>query len=126
MRLILRILINAVALWVAVLVVPSITYDGGVLGFLVLALIFGVVNAFIRPIVKILSCPLMIVTLGLFTLVINAGMLWLSSVLAQLVGIDFVVGGGGFLNTIWAAFLGGIIVSIVSIILSWFLPDNND
>jgi putative membrane protein len=121
MRLIVRIIVNAIALYVAGLIVSGIGYDfaaGGILGFLLLALIFGVVNAIIRPIVMLLTCPLQILTLGLFTLVVNALMLLFSGWIADLLGLPFNVDG------FWPAFWGGIIISIVSILLSIFLKDD--
>ena len=116
MRLIVRLLINAAALAVAAWAVPGIHYEGG--GALALmALVFGIVNALIRPIVMVLSCPLLILTLGLFTFIINACMLLLAGSLAKMFGIAFFVDGFG------AAFLGAIIISVVSIILSLLLPN---
>jgi len=78
MKLILRIVINAVALWVTTLILAAIGITGGVGNLLIVAIIFGLVNAFIRPVVKLLSLPLTLITLGLFTLVINALMLLLT------------------------------------------------
>jgi len=116
MRLIVRLLINAAALAAAAWAVPGIHYEGwGALALM--ALIFGIVNALIRPIVMVLSCPLLIVTLGLFTFIINACMLLLAGSLAKMFGIAF------FVDSFAAAFLGAIIVSIVSIILSLLLPN---
>jgi len=66
MHFLLRLLINAAALWVATRIVPGVSFDGGALPFFGVALVFGVVNAFIRPVLKILTLPLIIVTLGLF------------------------------------------------------------
>src|SRR5215813_9785244 len=110
MRLIVRLLINAAALAVAAWAVPGIDYVGwGAL--LLMALIFGIVNALIRPIVMVLSCPLLIVTLGLFTFIVNACMLLLAGSFAKMFGVAFIV------NGFPAAFLGAIIISIVSIIL---------
>lgn len=115
MRLIVRLLINAVALAVAAWAVPGIRYEG--YGALVLmALVFGAVNALIRPIVMILSCPVLILTLGLFTFIINALMLMLAGSFANMFGIAF------FVDRFSSAFLGAIIVSVVSIILSLLLP----
>ena len=115
MRLIVRLLINAAALAAAAWAVPGIHYEGwGALALM--ALVFGLVNALIRPIVMILSCPLLVLTLGLFTFVVNACMLLLASSLARMFGIAFSV--DGFVP----AFLGAIIISIVSIILSILLP----
>lgn len=123
MRLLLRWLITAVALVVAVMFVPGITIEGqnGWFAVLAMAAIFGLVNAFIRPIITLLSCPLVLLTLGLFTLVINALCLWMASWIAVSVfNAGFVVDG------FWPALFGGIVVSIVSFLLSMFLPDENE
>ena len=117
MRFLLRLLINAAALWVAVRIVPGITYEGGTLPFLGVALVFGLVNAFIRPILKLLTLPIIFLTLGLFALVINGLMLWLTSALATALGLNFHVEG------CWTAILGALVVSIVSALLSVFLAD---
>ncbi len=107
-----RLLINAAALWVATEVVPGITYSGGLVPFLGVALVFGVINATLRPVTKILTFPLILVTLGLFALVVNGLMLWLTSSLSQSLGIGFDVSG------FWAAFFGALVVSMVSALLS--------
>ena len=93
MRFLIRLLINAAALWVAIRLVPGILYEGGALDLLLVALVFGLLNAVIRPILSVLTCPLQLLTLGLFTLVLNGVMLWLTSVVARSVGLDFVVEG---------------------------------
>ena len=80
--------------------------------FIGVALVFGVVNAFIRPVAKILTFPIVILTLGLFLLVINGFMLWLTSALSDALGLGFRVEG------FRAAFLGALVVSIVSGLLS--------
>ena len=113
-----RLLINAAALWVATLFVPGVTYTGSVLPFLGVALVFGIVNAIIRPVAKILTFPLIILTLGLFALVVNGLMLWLTSTLSAALGLGFHVDG------FWAAFWGALVVSIVSTILSMFVTDS--
>jgi putative membrane protein len=118
MRLVVRILVNAVALWVATFV-PGISVHGGFGTLLLVALVFGFVNALVRPILSLLSCPLIVLTLGLFTLILNALMLQLTAWLGGKFGIDFRV--DGFL----AAFLGAIVVSVVSTVLSWTLPDRS-
>ena len=110
-----RLLVNAAALWVATRVVPGVTFAGGWLPFLAVAIVFGVVNAFIRPVAKILTFPLIIVTLGIFALVVNGLMLWLTSSLSEALGLDFHVSG------FWAAFWGALVVSIVSTILSMMI-----
>ncbi len=117
MRFLARLLINAAALWVAVKLVPGITYSGGWLPFLGVALVFGLVNAFIRPVVKLLTLPILFLTLGLFALVINGLMLWLTSSFATALGLQFHVSG------CWTAILGALVVSIVSALLSMLLPD---
>jgi putative membrane protein len=112
MRFLIRLLVNAAALWVATVLVPGVTYIGGPLPLLGVAVVFGCINAFIRPVAKILAFPLIIVTLGIFSFVINGLMLWLTSALAGALGLGFHVSG------FWAAFLGALVVSIVSLILS--------
>lgn len=118
MSFLVRLLINAAALWVATLVVPGVTYTGSVLPFLAVAFVFGIVNAIIRPVAKILTFPLIILTLGLFALVVNGLMLWLTSTLSAALGLGFHVAG------FWAAFWGALVVSIVSTILSIFVTDS--
>lgn len=113
-RLLVRILINALALWLAAILVPGI-HAGSFWSILAIALVFGFVNALIRPVLKLLSCPVILLTLGLFTLVINALMLMLTAWLGSGLGIDFKV--DGFL----AAFVGALLISIVSTLLSWVL-----
>ena len=114
-RFLARLVINAVALWAAVQWVPGISFEGDWIGLALVALIFGIVNAFIKPLLKLFTCPLIILTLGLFTLVINALMLQLTSSLAGTFNLDF------YVESFRAAFGGGLVVSIVSIILSIFL-----
>ena len=117
MKLILRIVINAIALGAAAYFVPGIR-AGSVTSLLLIALVFGVLNALVRPFLKLLSCPLIILTLGLFTLVLNAVMLLMTARLGQLVGVDFHVDGFG------PAFVGALVVSVVSVVLSWILIDD--
>lgn len=119
MKLVIRILINAVALWAAAQLLPNINLTGELVGILIVAIIFGLVNALIRPVIALLSLPITILTLGLFTLVINTIMLLITAGLAgDLLSIQ-----GDFLERLWIAFLGSIVISIVSILLSWLLPD---
>ena len=82
-KFILRWLINAIALYLAIRFVPGIAFGGGWLGLLWLALIFGLVNAFLRPLLQLLTCPLIILTLGLFTLLINMAMLKVTEWIGQ-------------------------------------------
>ena len=99
-------------MWVATRIVPGVTYVGGWLPILGVALVFGVVNAFVRPVAKILTFPIVILTLGLFLLVINGFMLWLTSALSDALDLEFHVQG------FRAAFLGALVVSIVSGLLT--------
>lgn len=115
MRFLLRLLATAASLWVAVYLVPGITYTGGLLGLLGVALVFGFVNAVIRPILRVLTCPLVVLTLGLFVFILNAFLLWLTSALAQALGLGFDVRG------FWAALVGALIVGIVSTVLNLFV-----
>ena len=116
-KFIVRTLVNAAALWVATRVVSGVDFTGDWLPFLALAVVFGALNAFIAPVAKILSLPLIIVTLGLFLLVINALMLWLTSVVANVLGIGFHVRG------FWPAFWGALVVSLVSALLAVLVVD---
>jgi putative membrane protein len=113
-RLLLRILINAAALWVAVRFVPGISYTGTPLMLLCVAIVFAVVNTIVKPI------PAVLLTLGLFLLVINALMLWLTSWLSTALGLGFHVDGLG------AAFLGSIVVSLVAWVLSMVLAEHKE
>ena len=113
---ILRILINALALGTAVAFIPGIRV-AGIGDLLLVAIIFGVLNAIVKPILKFLTCPLQILTLGLFTFVLNALLLWLTSWLAtEFLGIGFFV--DGFIP----AFFGALIVTIVSVVVDFLIP----
>ena len=114
MPFLLRLLINAAALWVATRVVPGIVHNGTWVTLFVVALVFGVLNASVRPLLKLLTLPLLILTLGLFTLIINALMLWLTGWISEHLSLGFHVAGFG------AAFWGALVVSIVSLLLSIF------
>lgn len=120
-RFLIRLLANAIALWAAVQIVPGLSFEGSVWGWLGIALIFGIVNALVRPIVLFFSCPLVLLTLGLFVLIVNALMLsltiWLSSDV-----LGFGIGSTGF----WATFWGAIVISVVSWLISLILPDDRD
>lgn len=116
MNLLLRWIIASFSLFVAAWLVPGIRVEGNAWGvYAVMALILGLINAIIRPILKLLSLPIIILTLGLFLLVINGITLWMASALAiKVFHVGFYVDG------FWSAFLGALIVSIVSVILSAF------
>ena len=107
-----RLLINAAALWVATRVVSGVTYSGGGIAFFGVALIFGVVNTFVGFTTKLLTFPLIIFTLGLFVFIINGLMLWLTSAVSD--GLGFGVKVEGF----WPAVWGALVVTIVSTALS--------
>ncbi len=109
--------INAVALYVAVLVVPGIGLHGAWTDVLWLALIIGLLNALVRPLLKFLTCPLIILTLGFFSIVINTIMLLLTSKIGQAVGIGLTVDG------FWPAVLGSLVISLVSVIMSVIFRD---
>lgn len=119
---IVRLIVNGLALWVATEVIDGVTITSDstsnqILTLLVVALIFGVVNAVIKPIVQLLSLPLLIVTLGLFTFIVNALMFWLTSGIADLLDVPFHVDG-----FFWEAVLGALVVSFVSWLLNLLLP----
>jgi putative membrane protein len=119
MKFLLRFLINAAALWVAIQIVPGVSYDGTIRSLLLVALIFGVLNASVRPLLKLFTFPLLILTLGLFTFVINALMLMLTSWASNLLHLGFHVSGFG------SAFLGALVVSFISLVLSMFVKDRD-
>lgn len=124
-KFVVKTLANAVALGVAVWLIKGITLTGSNTGhkaltIILVALVFGVVNWLVKPVVKLLSFPLFLLTLGLFTLVVNALMLLLTSYLSGKLNIDFHVQG------FWAAVVGGLIVSIVAWAMHLVLPDEDD
>lgn len=107
-----QILVNAAALWVAVQLVDGISFNGEWWKLLIVALAFSLLNTYLRPILRILSIPLTIITFGIFLLVINALMLLLTSAISGALNLEFHVDGFG------AAFLGAIVVAIVGFLLS--------
>ncbi|WP_298886781.1 phage holin family protein [uncultured Serinicoccus sp.] len=125
MKLLASVVANGVALWVASAIVSGIEFGGqGVsqlLTILGVALIFGLVNAVVRPLAQLLSLPLIVLTLGLFLIVVNALMLLLTSWLSGVLGLDFRVD-----DFFWDAILGSIIISIVSLFVGMLLPDGRD
>jgi len=117
-RFILRWAINAVALYAAIALVPGIhPQSTNWLSFIWLALIFGVVNALLNPLLKLLTCPLILLTLGLFTLVVNTFLFYLAGYIGTAFGVGFTVDG------FWPALLGSLVVSVISIVLSLLLRD---
>jgi putative membrane protein len=122
MKLLIRWIITSLALFVAAWLVPGIVVEGNGWGvYAAMAVILGLVNAIVRPLLKLLTCPLIILTLGIFVLVINGFALWLASRIAQ---SWFHV--GYYVNSFGAAFLGSLIVSIVSVVLSALVKDDED
>ena len=114
----LRLLINGVALYLAVVIVPGISVENSSpITYLWLALIFGILNALLKPILKFLTCPLILLTLGLFTLLINTGLFYLTGWLGSQFDVGFYVSGFG------AALLGALVVSVVGMIFEVIFKD---
>ena len=120
MSFLIRLVINAIALWLATRLVDGLTFDGDMVFLFVVALIFGVVNSVVKPILMLLTFPALILSLGLFLLVLNAAMVWLTGAISDAAGLGFHVEGFG------AAFLGGLVVSVVSFVLSLFVGKDRD
>ncbi len=123
-RLIIRIAINAVAIYAAVGTgwIPGVEPQNTAWwAFALLGLIFGPVNLLVRPILKLLTCPLILLTLGLFTFVINGVLFWLTGIIGQLFDIGYVFASGG--DGVLAAFLGGLVVGIVNAVLTLVFRD---
>lgn len=114
-HLLIRLVINAAALFVAVQLIPGMHFAGGLGKLLLVALVFGLVNAVVRPVLTLLSCPLIVVTLGLFLLVINALMLGLTSWLSTRLGLGFQVDG------FWPALVGALVIGLISTALTLFV-----
>jgi putative membrane protein len=125
MRFLLRWAINAIALYVSILVVNS-TIGGIVLdnphwtSYIWMALIFGLVNALVRPVLQLLTCPLIILTLGLFTLILNTILFYLVGYIGTFFGVGFTV------QNFWAAFFAAVLISVVSVVLTMLLKDARD
>lgn len=115
MRPLVRLLVTAASLWVAVRIVPGLSFQGSALAFLGVAVVFAVVNAVVRPLALLFSLPLLLVTLGLFWLVVNGLMLWMAAALSGALGLGFEVRG------LWAAVLGALVVSVASWVLDRFV-----
>ncbi len=122
MKILIKILIVAVALWVSTQLVAGIAVTGkttteDVVTLLGVALIFGVINAVLKPIIKVVGCAFYVLTLGLFALIVNAGLMLLTSYIAEQLSLPFHVDG------FWAALWGALIVGVVSWILDLIIPD---
>ncbi len=116
--LLVRLLVNTLAIYAAVELVSGLHFEQGPVRFLLVAATLGLVNSFVRPFLTMLTCPLVLVTLGLFTLVINALMLRLTAWISGLFDLGFYVDG------FWPAFWGGVIIGIVSTILTLVVGGN--
>ncbi len=112
-------LINTIAIMLAIKFVPGILYTGEWWGILLVGIIFGLVNTFIRPFVKLFTLPLLVLTLGLFTFIINALMLKLTSFLSEQFELGLHIEG------FKPAFLGALIISLVSMVLSCLMPSQD-
>ncbi|MCY9555972.1 phage holin family protein [Paenibacillus apiarius] len=122
MGFLIRLAITAVALWIATLIVPGVEVSGrntgsNVLTLIVVALVFGVGNAVLKPLIKVFGCVFYLLTLGLFALVVNALLFLLTDWIAGVLKLPFHVDG------FWAAFWGAIVVAVVSWLISVIVPD---
>lgn len=115
-RFLLRLGINVVAIYAAIRIVPIQMENTNWLGIVVLALIFGLVNALVAPVLKFLTCPFILITLGLFTLIINTFLFWLTGRIGDLFGFGF---SADFIHL----FLGALVVAIVNVLLSAVFKD---
>ena len=132
MSFLLRVLVNALAIWVAAWILPGmeLTADpsvvsavGGettasILAYLFIGAVFGVVNAVVRPVLSILSLPITCLTLGLFAIVVNAAMLWLTSWLSSFTPLRLEID-----EFFWTAVLATLIIGVVSLLMGWIVPD---
>lgn len=125
MKILLTILANALALWVASALLDGITIGGDGTDFwltlLGVAVVFGILNAIVKPILKVLSIPFIVLTLGLFLIVVNAIMLSLTSWISGAIGLDFSVD-----SFFWTAVLGSLIISAVTVVTDMLLPDRKE
>lgn len=132
MRFLVRTVVNALALAAAALLLPGLTISGSdsladaigdrpavIVAYLVIAAVFGIVNAFVKPVVAFVSTPLTCLTLGLFSIIVNALMISLTAWLTEFTPIVLSVD-----SFFWTAVLAAIIVAVVSAVLGWILPDS--
>ena len=122
LTLLVRLGINAIALWAAIELVPGLSYEGTGTSLLIIALIFGLVNALVRPFIILLTCPLVILTLGLFVLIVNTLMLSLTVWLSGPGVFDLGLTSTGF----WATFLGALVISIVSGVINLLIKEDDE
>ncbi len=120
--------VNAVALWVAALVVSGVHLGDNadrpatrILTIVVVAAIFGLVNAVVKPVATILSIPAIVLTLGLFTFVVNAFMLQITEWIAAPLGLDFTID-----HFWWSAIFAAVVITLVSLLLNMLLPERRD
>lgn len=117
-RFLLRMVINGLALYIAIILVPGIVVQNpNPITYVWLALIFGILNALVKPILKLVTCPVIFLTLGLFTLIINTALFYLTGWVGEQFGVGFTIDGFGW------AFLGALVVSIVSVFFNIVLRD---
>jgi putative membrane protein len=116
-KFLIRWIINSLAVWAAVSFVPGINWTNDWISVIGLGLILTLVNAIVRPLAKFVGCLPIIITLGLFTLVINAFLFWLTGQIGFMINMGFTVDG------FWPAFLGGLVVSAVSIVMGMIFRD---
>ncbi len=122
MKLLIRWVVSTLALFAAAYFVPGIRVEdpNAWMVYAMMALILGLVNAFVRPLLKLLSCPLIILTLGIFVLVINGASFLLAARIAEILGVGF------YVDDFWSALLGALIVSVISIFFNIFLKDRKE
>ena len=132
MSFLLRVLVNALAIWVAAWLLPGMGIEAdpsvvaavgsptaaAVLAYLFVGLVFGVVNAVVRPVLALLSLPITCLTLGLFAIVVNAAMLWLTSWLSSFTPLRLEID-----SFFWTAVLATLIIGAVSLVMGWIVPD---
>lgn len=117
MAFLVRLAVTALAIFATVKLLPGLHFEGTWTQLAGVALVFGVVNALLKPLLSILTCPLILLTLGFFSLVVNALLLMFTAWVSQKMGFDFRVDG------FWWALLGGIVIGIISAALSLMVPD---
>jgi putative membrane protein len=128
-KFLIRLVVNAIALWLTVKIVPDLKWvdEKDLVSIVVLALIFGVINSYLKPILKLLSLPLRLITLGLFGLVINTALFLLLAWVGDQLGVGFTIAGwpaAAFsAGVVVTAFIGALVLSIVSSILAFVAPD---
>ncbi len=121
-----KIVINALAIWIATLVIPNVSVEGGGLGrqigsLVVVGALFGLINTFIKPVVKFFSFPFYLLTLGLFAFIVNALMLEIVDWLSDKIGISFETG-----PFFWSTLGAAVVVTFVAMILNVLVPDDDD